>query len=363
MQTFNEKKNNVSRLSSWVRRYNVSPIKGAVIILILNILTTIPVALAFGVWLPNSKTTGLSTQPDAWFNDYLVAPIIVGYFIWARTAISTLLDRLMNDGVLQSNSIALETLTSHQRSTKNIWAQLIAILMGLGYITWFISLSFNAPYYPSWVFANPVTAIIRAPFLFIVIYALVIFIFDLIAGIVALNKVFKRQEAKVEPLHPDGAGGLAPMGKFSANLGYAIGSFGLALSVNIFQHLLNNKSILNDYILLTSIILYICLSPFIFFLPLWTGHSSMVAYRNRLLKETSIEFDKIFTQLHTQRNENSDKNEPLIKKINQLTEAQNLIKQFPIWPFDIQSIRKYLSLVYSPILFSIVSTVIDFIIK
>jgi hypothetical protein len=182
-------------------------------------------------------------------------------------------------------------------------------------------------------------------------------------GIVALNKIFAKQEAKVKPLHPDGAGGLALMGKFSANLGYAIGSLGLALSVNIFQHLVNNNSILNDYILMISIIVYICLSPIIFFLPLWTGHSSMIAYRNRLLKETSTEFDKIFAQLHAQRNKNSDKNEPLLKKINQLTEARNLIKQFPTWPFDANAIRKFLSLVFSPLILGLVSTIIDFIVQ
>jgi branched-subunit amino acid transport protein len=120
MQTINKKKINVVWLSRWTQRYSFTPTKGAFIVLMVNILTTVPVAILFGVWFPNSKTTGLSTQPDAWFNDYLVAPIIIGYFIWTRTAIGTLLDKLISDGILQNNSMALDILTKYKQSTKII---------------------------------------------------------------------------------------------------------------------------------------------------------------------------------------------------------------------------------------------------
>jgi hypothetical protein len=363
MRHSNPKTINLEWLSRLTQHYGITPLKGAFIFLMANLLTTIPLAIIFGVWFPSDRTKGLSTEPAAWFNDYVVQPILIAYFIWTRNAIDKLINKLISNGILQNNPDAMDILTKYQKSTKNVWMHLLGILLGLAFNGWFVSLSFTAPYYPSWVFVHPATALVRAPFLFIVVYALTIFIVDLVMGIIALNKLFKNQRIQIEPLHPDGAGGLASMGQFSANLGYGIGALGLSVSVNIIQHIYAKVGILNDYILLIAIGLYVCLGPILFFLPLWTGHSSMIASRNRLLEETSLEFDKVFIQLHTQRHEDIQKNEPLLKKISQLKETRELIKQFPVWPFNTNAIRKFFGLVFSPLILSLIPTIFSLILE
>jgi len=125
----------------------------------------------------------------------------------------------------------------------------------------------------------------------------------------------------------------------------------------------NPDNISQDYYLVIEIVAYVLLAPTIFFLPLLGGHRAMLAYRNRLLAEISTEFSAAISQLRTTRSEDADKAEPLIKKIRQLKDEHELVDRFPTWPFSSASLRKFLSLVASPLIPSVISLVLRAVFK
>ena len=85
----------------------------------------------------------------------------------------------------------------------------------------------------------------------------------------------------------------------------------------------------------------------------------MVAYRNRLVAEISVEFDTVLEKLRASRSSDPEAIESLLKKLRQLDEARSLIMRFPVWPFDTGTIRRFFGLVLSPLLPGAVSTLTD----
>jgi hypothetical protein len=174
--------------------------------------------------------------------------------------------------------------------------------------------------------------------------------------------VFSRQSIRVQPFHPDRAGGLGAVGRFVANIGYGIGAMGLFL---LLVWLLNsvNSTILSSLMLIAMFMMYVLLAPVSFFIPLWSAHVAMLAYRKRLSKALSQEFDSVFAQLHTPPIEDADQAEPLLKRIRQIDEERALLDRFPVWPFDAASVRKFFGLALSPLVPIVTSLMLDLLSK
>ena len=162
----------------------------------------------------------------------------------------------------------------------------------------------------------------------------------------------------MQPFHPDKAGGLGAVGRFVANIGYGIGAMGLFLLLVWLQSSINATT-LNNLLLIAMLIVYVLLAPTSFFIPLWSAHIAMLAYRNRLSKAVSQEFDSVFARLHSPRVEDADQAELLLKRIRQLDEERELLERLPVWLFDVASIRKFFGLALSPLIPIVTSLVLD----
>jgi hypothetical protein len=160
-------------------------------------------------------------------------------------------------------------------------------------------------------------------------------------------------------MHPDGAGGLAPLGHFVSSLGYFLFMLGLAYSVRIIQQNVVEISGMDDVVTVVGLVLYLLLAPLIFFLPLQSARGAMIASRNNLLMDVSKEFDATFSEIHQLRSEKAETLEPLLKRQRQIEEMHKTIEKFPVWPFNLANIRNFFSLVLFPILPALISIVID----
>jgi hypothetical protein len=356
---------NSERLSKVLKRIRLTPLGVAILVAALNLLINLPLAMHFGAWLPSAKSKGLAAEPSSWLYDFLIQPVILGYFCWLQTAIEQLFRELAHKRVLESEVHLQKVLTKFQKRLQSRWLSRIAAMLSLVFMAWF-ALAFTKSSIPSpsqsWVTVHPAIVWARIPVIVVAFYALIIDIYDLIIIIVALNDLLRNQKIRVEPFNPDKAGGLGSIGRFSANISYGIGALGLVLSVNVIQAPANLIN-LSDYTLVLMLSLYLLLAPIIFFLPLWTAHTAMVAYREHLLTEVSVEFDAVFTQLRALHLEDTCQNEPLLRKIRQLNELHMLINQFPVWPFNTESFRKFFSIVLSPLVPGVFSLIVDLLVK
>lgn len=348
-------------LSRTLRKTKLSPFGVFILFLGINLASTIPVAIYFGAWNPSQFSEGLSSEPSALLNDNLAIPIIFAYFQWIQASGGMVFKKILDEGSIIKNNNVEGILIKYKKHLINKWLPIIASLIGLIFTYWFLWFFTQPPSQinSSWVFVNPAIVWIRAPMMFITSYALVIFVYDLAIIVRVLNELFVSGTVKVEPLHPDGAGGLSPIGHFSSSLGYVFFVLGLAYSVRIINQNVIDFSGTDDIVALIGLVIYLLLSPFLFFLPLRSARAAMTESKNNLLKEVSGEFDRIFLEIRNLRSQNADEIEPYLKRYRQIEETRKIIEKFPVWPFNIENIRGFISLVALPILPALISIIID----
>ena len=98
---------------------------------------------------------------------------------------------------------------------------------------------------------------------------MIIGLYDYFVIVIALNDVVKHQEIRVQPYHPDKAGGRGAVGRFVANIGYIVASIAV-FAVLIWLQDPDIYPSLYQIVLELIPVLYLIIAPTSFFLPLWS---------------------------------------------------------------------------------------------
>ena len=138
------------------------------------------------------------------------------------------------------------------------------------------------------------------------------------------------------------------MGRFTANIGYAVGAVGLFLTIILLQRP-PNTAMLYNLMIGAMFAIYFVMAPLGFYFPLWSAHNAMLSARDALVLGISAEFDAVYVRLSNLRSGEADKTEPLLKRIRQLNEERDMVYRFPVWPFDAASLRKFFGLTFTPL--------------
>lgn len=155
------------------------------------------------------------------------------------------------------------------------------------------------------------------------------------------------------------------IGRFTANLGYLIGAFGLLVSVSLLSNTLPNGIVSFGIFFVTKVlgaILYIIVAPIVFFVPLYSAHQAMLRFRNKFLLEIGTEIDQEYSKIQTSYKvlEPTDL-EKITKRISYFRELNAQVREFPVWPFNPQNIRKFFAFVIGAILPGLTSIAFDMI--
>lgn len=159
--------------------------------------------------------------------------------------------------------------------------------------------------------------------------------------------------------HPDGCGGLSPLGNLCLWNAIIIGIMGIFLAgwiiiVQIFPSA--GQLYGNFYINLQSnlLILPIFFSLISFFLPLWFVHDIMVARRVEILQRLDI-LGKSIHQIESKILNKANNLEPweskkMIKKLELMQQTYQRNLHYPTWPFDTKILEKFLLSIIGPVL-------------
>jgi len=355
---------NAGWLARSLKRMEITPVLGACVTLLVYVAIDVTCALLFNAWSSSAKGLGLLTDPTVWLYDFLIQPTILGSFVWVQASGRQLFEDLVNEGVFQP-PIRLITVNAElnrmlQRRALPIAASFLSLIIVVTYACAFVvPLSSPSPG-QSWLTTHPGIVLLRLPIAFVLMYALIVFICDLMAVFRVLNRLFVTYPIRVSVLHPDNAGGLGSIGSFTANIGFLIGVVGVALSIEIAR---NPSGFVGDYWLLSEALLYVALAPVVFIVPVWAAHKKMLAYRNHLLREISVEFDTRLAELQSLHAKASNNTGPIMGRIRQAEIMHKRIEKSPVWPVNLVSIRKIIGLVVSPLLPGMISILVDFISK
>lgn len=145
------------------------------------------------------------------------------------------------------------------------------------------------------------------------------------------TKLDKAGDLDIEPLHPDGAGGLGKFGKLTWRMALLI----LPITAYLFFWESDRGE---NFIFYMSVIFVFIMIPIIFIIPLWGVHRGMSKAKNDELNHLSRHFNEsagIYNRWLENRDQ-SEKEEGLIAQRN-LVDVSSLyerVLKMPVWPFN-----------------------------
>ena len=158
-------------------------------------------------------------------------------------------------------------------------------------------------------------------------------------------KLNKDGSIRIRPLNPDKAGGLGRLGRYSFRLVVFLIPPILPILTYIYM---GNVTL----IFIAGVTLYLPLLVFTFFFPLSGAHGAMKEFKIQELKRLSREFNVIYdgfidhiTASDREKNEKIEKLASDSNLMEKLDELYQKAEKMPVWPFDTQTITKFMSLV------------------
>ena len=174
------------------------------------------------------------------------------------------------------------------------------------------------------------------------------------------NKLFRLFDLQINPLHPDGCGGLGSLGRIlaiSLLIATFLGATAIGISIAYVSVGLDPLSHLEP---VAAAVLYVTLTPIILIAWLWMPHRAMLASRNATLQPLAAEFLRTIHQSKTLAKEHVDK---IKKATDELTEIRRqydlIIDIFPLWPIRLGLLRGLVATASLPLVTSVVSITVD----
>jgi hypothetical protein len=321
----------------------------------------------------SGRTIGFLEDPGMYIN--LIAGIVVWtYYFWMPHGITRAIrDLLRNKAIGNAHSVSQNEMSEDNDIhsfwhsvqvpfSKWIWSAAAIVLSTAGTLLFLLPNYLNRmQMQDSWSMVNPLNLVLSILWAITGLYAALFILIFILLCIYWLRKLFTDFAVEVRPLHPDQAGGLSPLGKFSLHLSYIITILGFILAtIPMSRYYLSygtfGFSWTSDVILGLGI--YIIAAPFAFFAPLSVAHSAMKSTKQKLLLEISQRFEKEYGNIHKSIQGEVSTLQENIANLQGLHTLHELTNKFPVWPFNIENIFRFVTSFISPILLVIISTII-----
>ena len=351
---------------TWLLRgkLGLSPVSGTVLLLLLLNLPIVIASAFFHILWSRAGRVGLFEDFGWWALQVGTFPATIYAFLWLPDAIQDVVRGLYDNQVIRVNdpkrwNSFVTTLYQKYGESKWFWMSLAGVVLfdiviwvpsQRQFITW-QSVSAFSFWYTIFVwsvtFEIGLLLIIRAIF-----------------TLMWIGDMFHAFDISVKVLHPDGAGGLSPLGQFSARVGYILAIYGVGNVIgNLSQARLTHVpyyAVMRDPGVVTFWLLYLALAPLTFFLPLNAAHDAMVRARNEFIAFISKQFNKEMEQVwQAMREENLEKVQKGLGTMEQLERLYKVTARFPIWPFNAANLTRFFTAVVFPIGLNLLSIFLD----
>ena len=248
-------------------------IKYGILMLVANIAVDLWIGIKYDVFVTNLETPGLLQDFTALATDLVMNPIVAGLYLWSTTGTTTLYRKLNNSSVFEWDE-NYEKAIDNSRSlyAKRITFYVVLILAFLLTAAQVLALFGILPWKTigGYIDLFPAISFARAPFWFLTFYALFFAIFNVAITITTLRRLFRTEDIRLVPLHPDNCGGLGSISQYTTKIAYGIGAIGLMVSAATIYEL-QNGSLSEAIPVMLGIIGYVLLAPILFFLAVGNG--------------------------------------------------------------------------------------------
>lgn len=185
---------------------------------------------------------------------------------------------------------------------------------------------------------------------------LLILIYSMLA-IYWLRRLFHTFTPHIRPLHPDRAGGLAPLGDFTLTLSYLIALVGIQL---VLTPVTRNYRVVGTWQfrwtaeLVIGLGVYAVTAPIVFFAPLSVAHRAMKSAKDQLLLQIARRFDAEYLKLQTALDGDTLSLESSSKTLQELQALHDLTNKFPVWPFNATNVTRFGTSYALPMLLAVI---------
>ena len=330
-----------------IEKFHLSPLSFA----ILSIAIATGLAL-FIAWVSHtlwskSGQVGLLEDPFPWIWILFINPVVIGYYLWSFQAINDVIKDLEASDVVETDKPEI------YQNTLNLYYQRWRTFLALGSaVTFSIFVFITQPnlknnWYGSGLF--PAFAVTIATFL--MVYMGSMLVLNLITNVWVLHNILGSKELKlnVNPLHPDRCGGLRSLSNYALKTAYLAAVLGLMVGFIEYQFITQGYGRVYWFVHLI-IPLHVSLSIACFFGPLLAAHRGMRKAKDELLHEIARQFQADYSQIRVSLMGDAEVFKKGNEKIKELREFYTLTDEFPVWPFDVKTFRRFLLTVPSPLL-------------
>lgn len=347
---------NADPLGNLIRdRWHWSPATWGFLAVIVNAIVQFGSAALFGSLYSRTDTPGLFQDIGAVYVILVMQPVIHGYYIWSIYGARSLMKDLLTSKVFADRAPLDRSLERFGRRLESKWGLAGAIACGL-FIT-LLLLGIFRGWYPGfnaagWLVHSELLPLIQVPIWFITSYALFFALYNVAVTIVTLRGLFREHAIALAPWHPDGCGGLRSISQYSTNLSFALAAVGVGLSTITVQ-LVFWGTFDVAYEVWLALAAYVIVAPLIFFLPLGTAHTAMSNARDRALLLLSEQFDEEYAGIGLTLNgaeapaeapqPPQDHLGPAVTRLENLRKLYEFTADFPVWPFDVSNLRRFLA--------------------
>jgi len=340
----------------FLRRLGIdSPKKAFVAVLVSNIVTQLAAAFYFNAWdpfiLPSGlESPGLSGEPGAWVICLIAQPVLIGMMVWVSYSGDKLVKILIDQKTITISPELEDALQQLNGKLNSKWFNFGAWVFGcvVQTLMLLIALGIVGSNNPTWLNVHPSIMIYRTLVAIPVYYSVPIIVGSIWMIMSTLSKNLKLQDVlNIEPFHADGVGGLAPIGKFVANIGYLLLALGFVIAGLFFQSWLFGEAPNTGYLTgaVLALVVYLVCTPLLIIVPLFAIHKLMLKFKESRKAGISTELNRLFS-LAT--GDLANTNQDHVIRMRYLTELKELSEQIPTWPISNASLRKFYSLTLSP---------------
>ncbi len=335
-----------------IGRLRLTPLSLALIMGTLMFGIQALVAQATGQLLSAPDHVGFLQDPGSLIYTLFFNPVLAGFYLWGANAISDLLSHLQRSEVVDiSDEDAAIVERMYGRPWRLLLALTVAPVVGAIYAVARSDVK-------GWAGNTLASRVVTIAGFTAGTYAGTMLIMALLLNVLILRQIFRGKELRVHPLHPDRCGGLRPLSTYSLKTAYLVAIFGLMLGMTEYRYI--TTGIIGKYwVLQLAIPAYVVGSAIAFFAPISTAHAGMARAKERLLHDIACQFQADYLAARSTLGGSPGGLKDGIDKIEELQTLYDVTTHFPVWPFDVQTLRRFAASIAAPFIPPIIGLAID----
>ena len=351
---------NYDPLKEWLQRLGFTPFWFGLAVFLANLAVDAWLGWRYGVFTtePGASTPGMLQDFTALAVDFVSLPIVGAIYFWSTKGSDVLFRKLQEAEALEAGSRLKEIFDRGRARFYARWlfyailaASIVLAVAQLGTYQGWVPVAPVAGY----VTLHPALSFFRTPFWFLSWYVVLFLCFNVANTIIVLRQVFQEGEVTLLLRHPDYAGGLGAVSSYLGNIAWALWSLGLVFTAGTLYEIQQGNSLLASPQILAGSVAYVLGVAAFFFLPLLTTHGAMQAAKDEELLDLAKQMDEIYRRgKRGEGDREADKT-----RFEQLERLYELAEDLPTWPFAVRYLRRFATIITTPLIPGIVSIIVD----